>query len=321
MLKFFKRSKAVYQKSWIFQALKERPGWFLMYVLIRFDFTRNLAIALQKQRTRLRGGEPFKQRDEASSLFINLNVAKVVESLSENGFYSGINLPDKTVSEILSFLGKLEESLGEGDKHFRTNTPSLDIDSKMAGSKKTHPMFLYPDDFVYSPIVRQIINDPKLLNIAAQYLKTSPLHIGSRLWWIFSGVLPYELERVGQQFHYDIDDYASLRFFFYLTDVNSLQYGPHILVRGSHRKKKLAHGLLVSRFISDQALIEYYGESNLVTLCGQAGFGFAEDPLIFHKGIPPEDGNRLILMIQYAMIDWNMHKGGTQLRSPSIRDS
>ena len=205
---------------------------------------------LQQQINHLRGDEPFKPRDEASSLFINLNVDQVVESLSEDGFYAGINLPEQTVSEILDFLR---------------------IDRKITGSngsKRIHPMSRYPDDFVSSPVVNQIINDPKLLNIAAQYLKTSPLHVGSRLWWIFSDVLPYQLERVGQRFHYDIDDYASLRFFFYLTDVNSLQYGAHMLVRGSHRKKKLAHRLLASRFTSDQALVEYYGESNLVPLCG-----------------------------------------------------
>ena len=315
MLQCFKRIKVVYQKPWIFQALRERPGWFLMYVLIRFDFTKNLAIALQKQIDRLRGREPYKPRDEASSLFIELNVAQVVESLSEDGFYAGINLPEQTVSEILDFLRK--------DEPFRTSPSSLDIDSKIArsnGSKKIYPMSRYPDDFVSSLVVRQIINDPKLLNIAAQYLKISPLHIGSRLWWIFSDVLPYQLERVGQRFHYDIDDYASLRFFFYLTDVTSLRYGAHILVRGSHRKKKLADRLLASRFTSDQALVEYYGESNLVPLCGQAGFGFAEDPLIFHKGMPPEVGSRLVLMIQYAMIDWGMQKGGTQI-SPSISNS
>ncbi|MEM8831523.1 MAG: hypothetical protein AAGE96_19495, partial [Cyanobacteria bacterium P01_G01_bin.19] len=106
-------------------------------------------------------------------------------------------------------------------------------------------------------------------------------------------------------FHYDLDDYHALKFFFFLTDVD-VASGPHVCIRGSHKKKKLRHQFswLIGR--SDSEIIDYYGEENLVTICGEAGFGFAEDTFCFHRGTPPVERDRLMLQIEFAMNNYGM---------------
>lgn len=74
------------------------------------------------------------------------------------------------------------------------------------------------------------------------YLDAEPVFTGSRLWWNFAvnDEKKYDYNKTITFFHYDLDDYACLRFFFYLTDVDS-NSGPHVCVRGSQLNKKFAH--------------------------------------------------------------------------------
>ena len=108
--------------------------------------------------------------------------------------------------------------------------------------------------------------------------------------------------KAAQVFHYDLDDYRFIKFFFYLTDVD-LSSGPHLLLKGSHKNKKLSHQLLGVRCASkpDQEIVETYGAENLVTVTGPAGLGFAEDATCFHKGTLPTHKERLLLQIEYAI--------------------
>ena len=112
--------------------------------------------------------------------------------------------------------------------------------------------------------------------------------------------------RIASYFHYDVDDYNSLRFFFYLTDVD-INSAPHIYVRGSHRKKRFANLLSPFKQRSDEEIVHYYGEENIVKICGEAGFGFAEDTFCYHKATRPKAKSRLILQLQYAMNDYGIH--------------
>jgi len=66
---------------------------------------------------------------------------------------------------------------------------------------------------------------------------------------------------------------------------------------------------------TDQDIIDYYGSESLVNIYGKAGFGFAEDPLCFHKGIPPTQKDRLILQIEFARTDYGMQH---DFRPPSL---
>ena len=106
-----------------------------------------------------------------------------------------------------------------------------------------------------------------------------------------------------QGFHYDIDGYRGLTFFFYLTDVG-LSNGPHVYVRGTHVKKAWKHVVSLYKGRSDDEIDQSYGKERQVVSCGPAGSGFAEDIFGFHKGLHPESGDRLIVQLRYGLRDY-----------------
>lgn len=176
----------------------------------------------------------------------------------------------------------------------------------------------YFNSSLLCPAIKKLASDPKLLEISAKYLGGEPVLTGSRLWWLFSvneqnqGLLLEDMRFLSLKenpregayfFHYDLDDYQFLKFFFYLTDVD-LSSGAHVCVRSSHKKKKLAHLLSFFRRRSEQDIIDYYGADNVVPICGAAGFGFAEDTFCFHKATPPNLKDRLMLQINFALNDY-----------------
>ena len=91
-----------------------------------------------------------------------------------------------------------------------------------------------------------------------------------------------------------------LKFFFYLTPVDASS-GPHVYVRGSHRKRALRHQftLLVGHAADD--VLAAYGAENSITLLGNAGFGVVEDPFGFHMGTVPERSPRLMMEIGFGV--------------------
>ena len=157
------------------------------------------------------------------------------------------------------------------------------------------------------PTIKELASDPILLEIASKYLGTEAIFTGTRLWWIFPvDEASYNPIRIASYFHYDVDDYNSLRFFFYLTDVD-IDSGSHLYVRGSHRRKRFANLLSPFKQCSDEEIANYYGKENIVNICGEAGFGFAEDTFCYHKASRPKAKSRLILQLQYAMNDYGVH--------------
>ncbi|ABW28959.1 phytanoyl-CoA dioxygenase family protein [Acaryochloris marina] len=154
--------------------------------------------------------------------------------------------------------------------------------------------------------VQTLIYDPGLVAISTEYLGAKPTAIGSELLWSFPGKSTWKQQIKGAQvFHYDIDDYRSLKFFFYLTDVDESN-GPHVCIQKTHWGKKLVHQFMGQRCASlqDQTLVETYRAEQVLTVCGQAGLGIAEDTFCFHKGNRPVSRPRLMLQIQYALNDY-----------------
>ena len=160
-----------------------------------------------------------------------------------------------------------------------------------------------------------------MLEIAARYLGTVPKLVGVALWWSY----PEQADsgsrnRAAQMFHFDLDDFKFIKFFFYLTHVDSTG-GPHVIVRATHRdKRNLMRGdaLRVRRY-SDEEVETTYGKERVVSITGPAGTGFIEDTLCIHKGAPPLSRTRLVFQVQYALNDFgNQHDDIDQSKLASI---
>ncbi|MBD2516040.1 hypothetical protein H6G93_13670 [Nostoc sp. FACHB-973] len=278
--------------------LTKNPRWLLMRKVARFGIGRSFRDLLHKK------NKDFYQKflNESSSLFPDIDVDLVVKNLKQNGFYLGINLPEEIVKEIVNFAD-YHACYGDYKPHLGFFYPQKELAEKHYS--QTFKLAGYFNTALHCPVIKKLQNDPKLLAIAAQYLECKPVHLSNQLWWSFAGeTTKFEKMKTFQMFHYDLDDYRFLKFFFYLTDVD-VSGGPHVCVKGSHKHKKFSY-LLLPKCESDEEIINYYQPNSLVTIYGKAGFGFAEDTFCFHKGSTPINKDRLMLQVEFGTIDYNM---------------
>jgi hypothetical protein len=144
----------------------------------------------------------------------------------------------------------------------------------------------YLDGVANCKTIRQIWQDPIVLAIAGAYLGTRPLPLRARLWWIFrADHATTTMRSVHAQdcFHFDLDDWRAVKFFFYITNVGP-ENGPHVYVRRSHRNRSMLGQLSPFKSRSDRHVIAKYGRDNLIVVQRPAGTGFVEDPFGFHTG-------------------------------------
>ncbi|MGL6340059.1 MAG: hypothetical protein ACRC80_13095 [Waterburya sp.] len=276
--------------------------WLLMFLFSRFSLGRDIATAFYRDRSL-----KINHNDHATSIFRDLEVNQAVASIQKNGYYAGLQLPQQQLQEILEYAYSADICVDRN--------PQLKF--KLAEKEKAEAKYnqkILIGDYVEANseclALKQLGNDSKLRAIATKYLKNKPILVRSHMGWCFTGEKEAYLQKgdIGipvVKFHYDLDDYRALKFFFYLTDVDSLS-GSHLCVAGSHKNRKLSH--CISRSESDTNIVKYYTAKNIVSFCGQAGFGFAEDPFCFHRGSPPVTSSRLMIQLEFALHDygkWN----------------
>jgi hypothetical protein len=273
----------------------KQPQWLLMFAFSRIHAIRSLMLLFARK--------PFKPVVEKSSVFADLDTDRVVEALKKDGLHLGITIPPHLLKEILDFA-QVATYHGNGDLQF----PFL-LANKKAQETKYHRTFRIGYNFdpaSQCAAIRQLAADSKLWEIAAKYFDSQPMLACTQLWWTFVNDAPAEGRAQGfYRFHYDLEDYACVKFMFYLTDVD-LTSGPHLCVKGSHKKKKLSHQFSLLRERDDREIREYYGDDRVETICDRTGVGFAEDPFCFHKGILPQKRDRLILEFKFTLNNYGI---------------
>lgn len=274
--------------------MKRNPRLFWMRKIARFELLRSWMSRFFRY-----SNPTYELEQENSSAFRGINVESIVSALRTDSYALGINLPQDVIQEILNYAYSspcYAERNSDAKFYYREKEKA----AASLGKEVRLGSYFNAEE---CSIVRKLEKDPGLLAIAAKFLEAPPVHIATELWWSFPVAgTSFEQLKAAQVFHYDLDDYRFIKFFFYLTDVDCCS-GPHVLLRGSHKNKKFSHQLLGVRCASkdDQEIIEYYGTENLVTICGPAGLGFAEDSTCFHKGTSPSGKERLLLQIEYAI--------------------
>jgi hypothetical protein len=267
-----------------------------MYVFGRFRFVRSFMVWIYSQRCT----KPLSALS-GPAYVEDVNVDEAVGSIYRDGFFSGLCLRTEVVERLLTF-SSLATCFGDGklDRPFRY----ADKGSTEQHYGQTFKLGSYRHALRASPVLQALASDPQLVALARKYLRAEPVLIGARMWWSFAGPAAAEEQiKAGQGFHYDLDGYRAVAFFFYLTDVGPLN-GPHVYVRGSHTKKPLRYLVSLYKSRSDSEIATYYGLENQAVSCGSAGFGFAEDIFGFHKGQHPESGDRLIVQVRYGLHDY-----------------
>ena len=288
--------------SYLLEAIITKPRWVLVLVLGRFQVVRFIYSLLSK----LCGNSQEALNPNSHSLFSNLDEKEVVKILKKDGIFVGIMLPQQILKNILQYV-KYQDCFAGG----RT-----DLGFKISEKDKVDLIYDLPFYVArYFNVsksclpVSKLAKDPKLQEIATNYIGRQAKYTGASLYWTFpvKGTSSDFCNQHFSQFHYDVDDYKSLRFCFYLSDVVTFESGPHVCIRGSHTKKNIFHTInFFSRIRSEEELIRFYGHEKFVTLTGESGFGFIEDTFCFHKGAIPESKPRLFLQLHFAANNYNL---------------
>ena len=269
--------------------------WVFVFLFSRFYFVRKIALLFYK-------ADSFPNYNLNNSIFEQTDLQQIVDTLNQEGFYQGLQIPPQYVDQILDFAF-INDCYAEGNinQGFRFE--------QYLEKKAIYPNNImrgeYSNTFDNCAAIQTISQDPLILAIAEAYLQSKPILMNTRLWWnLIVNDNECDLRKGARAFHYDPDDYGSIAFAFYITDVDLQSSGTHVCVRGSHKKKKIQRLLSLSLNSSDAAIIKDYGQKNIVDIKGKSGYGFIEDRFIFHKANSPLNRERLILYIQFGINDY-----------------
>lgn len=79
-------------------------------------------------------------------------------------------------------------------------------------------------------------------------------------------------------------------------------------------KKKITQIISLTQR-TDEEVLNSYSHEDVLTICGEVGYGFIEDPYCFHKATRPLLKDRLILQLRFATRDYGILKSS---KDPSL---
>ena len=281
------RSVRYLQKN--YKYIVSDPYFFWMKTMARFEFARDW-------RT---GDEDEAETDldvvRPSALTSGATPADIVGTLRREGYFVGMQLRPEILSALLENV-RTTPCYADRDR----NLPFLvgeraALESRLGRHVRVASYFGQQEQW---PAFQALKTDPAIAAIARAYLGCDPVFLRTEIFWSFAGQANRSARLANAQvFHCDINDFRTLKFFFYLSDVGP-EGGPHAYIKKNARKRTLLHQLMGQRCASipEELLIKTYGEEQVVTVCGPAGLGFVGDPYYFHRGSAPIDGTHRLLM-------------------------
>lgn len=277
-----------------------RPrSWRVMNVLSRSRLLREAVGGIAHLRARARGyrWESEFVRPQATRALEPLDVRAAAARLRVDGFCEGLVLQPEIVDQLVAFalLGTCY-----GNSELRSGFAYADRQRAEAEAGRSFSLATYLFTDEVDSVIERIARDRHLRALVASYFGAPPAYLGRRLWWTLR--TPQHLHDdvlTTCRFHYDRDDYRSVRVFFHLTAVDA-DHGQHVVVRGSHRRKALGHQLGL-RALSDASIERFYGPARVARIEGPAGTGFVEDTYCYHKATRPHAGDRLMLELGFGL--------------------
>ncbi|UDL91762.1 hypothetical protein LGH82_11270 [Mesorhizobium sp. PAMC28654] len=272
--------------------LRENPAWLPMFVLAR---------TMPGRRLHWLGAKPaLPARNAHETMFAGVDRETAVDALKSDGLFSGLVLPSSIHEEIARFAGRTP-CFGNFDRRLEF-MPGEHADAEKRFGR---PLLSghYFERILDCEAALAIQRDPMLLDIAAHYLGGQAKLITTRVWWSFPTGAASEADKnlasLGK-YHFDLDDWRMLKFFFYLVPVDA-ETGPHVYVRGSHNRRVLKHQMTLLVGHPAEEVLDVYGQQSPITLTGQAGLGFVEDPFGFHMGTVPTRTPRLMMEVGFGV--------------------
>lgn len=289
--------------------LREQPGYTAMRGFARFPVARQLVSGVIGA-MHYRSLPAFVSDCEArmpNTLFPDVNRQAFLSELKNTGLAFGLTLPSATVDELRRYADEADCYADRKPQFGFKHEDRKEAEVKLG---KTILVAQYFNTMDHSAAVRQLANDPLLNWVAAKYLGAVPKFLGANMWWTFpTNASEEDRNKHAHLFHRDVDDFRFFKFFFYLTDVEEGD-GAHVCVAASNKKPpvlKRGDQWAIRRY-TDAEIESFYPASAIKEISGKRGTGFAEDTLCIHKGSTPKRDARLLLQLQYGLLDYGaMH--------------
>jgi hypothetical protein len=238
---------------------------------------------------------------ERKSVQEEKKAADILRFLHEESHFVGLPLKDDVLNDIRDYA---MSNLCFGDGSFKNGFLYSEKELVFKKMAKSFVIGSYFNASKDCKALQEIHLDKTILEVVSAFLGHRAIHVGTNLWWSFAGhANDQEQNYFSQKFHFDTDDWAFLKFFWYITDVDEMS-GPHIVAAGTHKGKLLRHQAEAGRY-SDSHIYKAYKGSKFVSILGKAGTGFVEDTTAYHKGQHPTSKDRLLLCVQFAVNNWN----------------
>ena len=264
----------------------------------RFKTIRSGYSIFQSQLQRLKP-QSYQKRLNISTVseISPVRVNQCVDNVRESGVHLGLQLTKNAVEKIRLFA---DSNLCTEPKHDDFFLAS-DIKNGRLNGQGRRVMRGLVSHIDKCPTVDTIISDATLIEIARKCLGYYPTLITRHLTWSFASDLDEaETHKLypPTNFHYDVAGFNFVTASFFITDVDE-NTGPHIMIKKSHNRKPLQM-LFHSNIQKEADVWRYYERSEQLTITGNAGFGFFQDPSCIHRLKLPRNSNRLILQIRYS---------------------
>ena len=222
-------------------------------------------------------------------------IYEIVKDLQTTGYHVfDTKLNPNQLADLVNFAKTTPVSYLEYDKKYITYSKEKVI---FDSENPVSPRFQFTNsELLKNATVQDLAFDQSLLRIANSFLNTKPVLDIVSMWWS----VPFGKEaedRAAQKYHFDMDRLKFMKFFFYLTDVNT-NTGPHCYVKGS--SKNIPKPILLERRIEDFEMAKNYPSEDIVELTAPKGSIIAVDTRGFHKGKSLSEGNRLLLQFQFS---------------------
>jgi hypothetical protein len=215
----------------------------------------------------------------------------LAQNIERNGYYVfEARLDDGVCQKIVEFAKRTSATLIPAPVGGPTQS-TYDPNAPLA------PRYEFEERRIFElPELQELATDETFMAIAQAYLRCRPVNDLVAVWWspAFGSRASSE---AAQLFHFDMDRLKFVKFFVYLTDVDE-SHGPHVYVSSSHLRKPKA--VRRDGRISDDEIIQAYGQEGIIEITGQRGTVLAVDTRGFHKGKAPESGDRLLFQVEYT---------------------
>ena len=240
----------------------------------------------------------LNNRSGLLSKFTQIEISQYEKHLKEYGYVVIENVLDETLCEEI-----LQMSLSiEGKNREMDATENKIFSGRYNRDKPSANRFEYgASELINQKLVQKILADESLVSFAQEYLGGEPILDFISMWWH----APYTTsadKNAAQWFHFDMERTKWIKFFFYITDVDT-DSGPHTFIPKTHSTWGSPTALRKKGYsrLSDNEVSKYFPRNTWREFTGKRGTLIVEDTRGLHKGKHCIKGDRLLFQTEYTV--------------------